>query len=358
MRVIADHKYRYVSTFNRETGVGIRSNVFDEMGVDTKRDPFMGGFPELLDIGIMGHCLHGQSGLCLQSGVECYQNGLNTIEPNMTLAQFKSIIDQCHPHTFQVALGGRGDPDMHPDFEEMLSYAYGKGVIPNFTTSGFGLQEQLLPSMKKYCGAVAVSWYRNTYTLKAIEMLIKYGIRTNIHYCLSNTTIDEAINLMKNKLYPEKINRIIFLLHKPMGLGREENVLKIGDPRLHEFFSLFDDPANADKSGFDSCSVPALLNFTNKLWHSAIEPCEAARFSAYISPDFQLYPCSFEKDEHFGVSLENTPIEEAWNSSQFFEFRRRFFERCDTCREYDLCLGGCPIIPHITICEKRWKDEG
>ena len=43
----------------------------------------MAGFPELLDVGIMGHCTHGLSGLCRESGVQCYQDGWNISQPNM-----------------------------------------------------------------------------------------------------------------------------------------------------------------------------------------------------------------------------------------------------------------------------------
>jgi radical SAM protein with 4Fe4S-binding SPASM domain len=350
---VVDRKYGFVSLFNPQTGLGVRSNVYDSSGNDTGKDPFMGSFPELLDIGIMGHCAHGKSGLCLQSGVECYQNGLGYEEPNMSLERFRRIIDQCRGRTFQVALGGRGDPDMHEDIVEILRYARENGVVPNFTTSGFGLKESLLPSVKEYCGAVAVSWYRHEYTHATIELLLSYGIRTNIHYCLSKSTIDEAIDMISNKSYPEGINRIIFLLHKPVGLGRAENVLCHSDPRVQQFFALFDTAQNADKAGFDSCSVPALLSFTSKLWPASIEPCEAGRFSAYVSPDFKLHPCSFEQNSYYAVDLEKTSIEEAWNSSVFDEFRKQFLGRCPSCEKYEQCLGGCPVLPQITLCMER-----
>ncbi len=45
----------------------------------------MASFPELLDIGIMGHCIHGRQGLCMKAGVECYQNGLHANHANMSV---------------------------------------------------------------------------------------------------------------------------------------------------------------------------------------------------------------------------------------------------------------------------------
>ena len=112
-----DKKNNFVETFNSETGFYIRSD-----DLTTGKEPFMRDFPALLDIGIMGHCVHGASGLCIQSGVQCYQNGLHTQEPNMSLENFKRIVDECKGKTFQFALGGRGDVDQHEDFEEILKY--------------------------------------------------------------------------------------------------------------------------------------------------------------------------------------------------------------------------------------------
>jgi radical SAM protein with 4Fe4S-binding SPASM domain len=355
MIVLDDAKYHYRSIFDSETGRGIRSNVYDEKGNDTGHDPFMGSFPELIDIGIMGWCAHGKSGLCLKSGVECYQNGPEIAEANMPFPKYKKIIDECRGRTFQVALGGRGDPDMHEEFLEILKYTRENGVVPNFTTSGFGLEEKLLPAIKKYCGAVAVSWYRNEYTAKALDMFLTAGIRTNIHYCLSSSTIDEAIEMIEKRKYPEKINRIIFLLHKPVGLGSQSNVLKINDERVKHFFSLFDRPETVDKAGFDSCSVPALLAFADKIHPMCIEACEAGRFSAYISPDYKLSPCSFEKDPNYSVSLNDSSIEAAWNSKVFESFREKQKNKCPSCPKLEMCFGGCPVKPEITLCQSEYR---
>lgn len=356
MITVTDRKYGYVSVFNPDTGFSIRSNVYDVEGKDTGTDPFQASFPELLDVGVMGHCAHGKSGRCAKSGVECYQDGPVVAEMNMSLDRFKRIIDECRGRTFQVALGGRGDPDMHENFVEMLAYARANGVVPNFTTSGYGLKKELLPAIRQYCGAVAVSWYRSSYTMRAINILLSAGIKTNIHYCLNNSTIDEAIEMIRNHTFPPGINRIIFLLHKPVGLGRKENVLSAHDERVQRFFSLFDLPQNANRAGFDSCSVPALLNFTRRIHPASIEPCEAARFSAYISPDGRLFPCSFERKPQFGVSIDGPGIEGAWNSAEFDSFRMRFKNRCGECRAYGQCLGGCPILPEITLCKRKERN--
>ena len=116
---IFDEKYRFFSVFDTKTGMYIRSGVIDENG-NEQGDPFMGSFPNLIDVGIMGHCIHGKTGLCVKAGIGCYQSGLTVEKPNMTLDDFKWIAKQCKHRSNQFALGGRGDPDQHEHFEEIL----------------------------------------------------------------------------------------------------------------------------------------------------------------------------------------------------------------------------------------------
>ena len=77
----------FISAFHMDTGMYVRSGLIKD-GRDTGEDPFMSSFPELIDVGIMGSCKHGASGLCLAAGVQCYQDGLHIQKPNMSLLLF------------------------------------------------------------------------------------------------------------------------------------------------------------------------------------------------------------------------------------------------------------------------------
>ena len=345
----------YFSMFNEKNGVYIRIGR-DEHGRLCGNDPFKGDFPELLDVGIMGHCIHGKSGLCLKSGVECYQDGLHSDAPNMSLEDFRQIAEQCRNRVYQIALGGCGDPDQHEYFEDILRLCRENGIVPNFTTSGFGLTEELSAVCKKYCGAVAVSYYRGAYTKKALSLLLDNGVRTNIHFVLSSASIGEAITLLKeqsDKTFPEGINAVIFLLHKPVGLGTKDKVLSIRDERVREFFELIDRGHFPYKIGFDSCSVPALLNF-NRFIPESVDSCEGARWSAYISHDMKIMPCSFDtQSRRWAVDLRTHTIEQAWNSTAFEDFRSRLSQSCPDCKKQWFCFGGCPITPSIVLCDRK-----
>ncbi|MBP3883635.1 MAG: hypothetical protein J6D54_01680, partial [Olsenella sp.] len=153
---IVDKRYRFVSAFDTETGAYVRTGVLDGEGRDTGVDPFMASFPHLIDVGVMGHCLHGRSGLCQLAGIGCYQSGPVVEQPNMALDDFRWICQQCRGRTNPLALGGRGDPDCHEEFEALLQTCRENVLVPNFTTSGFAFTPEKAELCKRYCGAVAV----------------------------------------------------------------------------------------------------------------------------------------------------------------------------------------------------------
>ena len=238
-----------------------------------------------------------------------------------------------------------------------MKYTRDNGIVPKFTSSGLGFTPEIANICKKYCGAVAISFYRSSYTYKAIQMLLDAGVTTNIHYVLGNNSIDEAIDKLKNNGFPEGIANVVFLLHKPIGQGQKENVLKTDDPRVKKFFELIDTGKFDYGLGFDSCSVPGLINFTKNINHDSMDTCESARFSAYITSDMKMLPCSFDnQDLKWAVNLNTHTIQEAWNSDVFEDFRNYFRNSCKGCSNKTECRGGCQICKDIVLCSKMEKD--
>lgn len=431
-----DKKNRFAYSFNPKTGAYIRTGIIDENGHDTGKDPFMASFPHLIDVGIMGHCIHGQTGLCKKAGIECYQSGLYKCEPNMSLEDFEKICVQCAGKVQQFALGGRGDPDQHENFKEILETCSKNGIVPNFTTSGFGMTENIAKLCKKHCGAVAVSMYSRlidtvpfvalrkrdateekiplimdeipikftlgniypdcinegpnylinhknykwdelhhiteqdlngeyelykmynekqepNYTMQAIQMLINAGVKTNIHYVLNTDTIDEAIIRLKHNGFPKGINAVIFLLHKPAGLGTEEKMLNNCMDKVVEFFTLIDNNRFNFKIGFDSCTVPGLLNFTKNTALESVDTCEGGRYSCYIGANMNMVPCSFDQRNTYVCDLNQMTIQEAWDSNVFEQFRAVMKNSCPNCDKKEYCMGGCPLMPKAVLCDKK-----
>lgn len=350
--IIEDKKYKFKFAFDTETGAYVRTGVLDEQGRDTGKDPFMASYPHLIDVGIMGHCIHGKTSLCAKAGIGCYQSGMLVEQPNMSLADFTSIAEQSKGRCNQIALGGRGDPDQHEYFEEILKICRKNILVPNFTTSGYGMTEEIAKLCKMYCGAVAVSWYRSEYTLKAIQSLLAAGVKTNIHYVLGDNSIDEALERLRNNDFPKGINAVIFLLHKPVGQGSTNNMLKVSNPKVQAFFEEIEKP-HRFKIGMDSCNVPGAIKFCKNVLPETLDTCEGARYSCYIGADMMMVPCSFDQERKYRVSLRENTIEEAWNSELFEQFREKMRNACPDCDKWESCLGGCPLIPEIVFCNDK-----
>lgn len=350
--VIEDNKYHFRYAFDTETGAYVRTGVLDDNGRDTGKDPFMASYPHLIDVGIMGHCIHGKTGLCAKAGIGCYQSGMFVEQPNMSLGDFKWIAEQSKGKCNQFALGGRGDPDQHEHFEEILKICRQNDIVPNFTTSGYGMTEEIAKLCKQYCGAVAVSWYRSEYTLKAIQTLLDAGVKTNIHYVLGKNSIDEALERLQNEDFPKGINAVIFLLHKPAGQGTKANMLSANDERVAKFFAEID-KGHSFKVGMDSCNVPGAINFCKSVLPESLDTCEGGRYSCYIGADMTMVPCSFDQEKRYEVSLSNMSVSEAWNSEPFEQFRSKMRGACPECEKRELCMGGCPLMPEVVFCESE-----
>lgn len=312
---------KYEILFNTATGLEMTR------GINGHEDPFIMQMASLLDIGVMGTCKHKCS--------FCYQG--HTDRLNMPLSDFKKIIDETFYHVNQVALGGRGDPNHHENFKDIVVYCRSKNVVPNYTTSGIDITDEQI-EISKMCGAVAVSDYEQPYTYEAIDRLIKAGVKTNIHQIFSKESFDKCFNIVQGRnpgiwdFDVSSLNSVIFLLFKPHGAGKRINWIPTTG-QLKDFASVVFTPKSKFKIGMDSCLVNHVLKYGNasSLQKAALDTCEAARMSAYITSDMKFMPCSFANEE-----VWSTPIEESlhsiWRTSKPFEkFRKMLGNNRDCC---------------------------
>jgi len=307
-------------------------------GINGKEDPFVLELPSLLDIGIMGTC-HNKCKFCYQG----HEN-----RPNMSLENFKIIINQIAHHTNQVALGGHGDPNKHENFKEILEYCREKNIVPNYTTSGINLSNEEI-EISKLCGSVAVSDYEQSYTYDAVNKLIEAGIKTNFHQLFSNITYNKCIKLLNGSetewtcgeyleglsIDAEKINAIIFLLFKPQGAGRYVSDRMIPTEKQIETFANLVFNANTKfKVGMDSCFINHVLKYItpSPIQRMTIDTCEASRMSSYISPEMQFLPCSFCDHKTNPVYIKEDNLQYIWKNGEFFNaYRESLKENPNKC---------------------------
>lgn len=336
--IVNEHLIQHYRTlFNRKTGFFVREEE------DNFPEPSwaMDG-PELIDLSITNYCERG----CRF----CYRETRLQEAQYLSLADVKMIVEQAVVcGTMQIALGG-GNPNQHPQFVEILKAIREKGIIPSYTTNGDGLSDEILKATSLYCGAMAISFYP-PYDEKRYESLLQrvkaFGITLNLHVIIKNDTLNMWRKWLETPpAFIQYINAIIFLNYKPV----QEGGYVIDKESVRLFFEAVNKCSRV-KIGFDSCSISGISRWMDTPAY-LVEPCEAARFSAFISEDMKMYPCSFMIGRGYCGDLRKNTLLDVWQENEYFKrFRNNDApERCSGCGYYKDCKGGCRLFPDINFC--------
>lgn len=335
--IIREHpEQHYKTLFNQQTGFFMRA---EDNGYP---EPFWAeDGPELLDISITNYCERN----CLF----CYRKA-NPNGTHMPLESLKFVIEQAKKvGVFQIALGG-GNPNQHPHFKDILRIIRESGIVPSYTTNGDGLSDDILVATKTYCGAMAVSLYEPYMGYEDIlERIHSMGIKCNVHVILKTDTIDMLTDWFINPpIFFQWINAVVVLNYKPI-ISDSSFIVK-DKLKLQQFYETVS-RCNAVKIGFDSCSVPGIVSWMN-VNSALIEPCESARFSAFISEDLKMYPCSFMANTNLFGDLTSQSFADIWCNHPVFVAHREKIKNnnCLRCKTRNLCNGGCAFLPEINQC--------
>jgi radical SAM protein with 4Fe4S-binding SPASM domain len=298
--------------------------------------------PELIDISITNYCEKGCS--------FCYRNS-NVDGQHMPFEDYQKIINQIRElGVFQIALGG-GNPNQHPDFIKILQTTYNAGIVPSYTTNGLGLTDSILEATEKYCGAIAISAYEPfSFLSETIERVKDFKIKLNLHFLLNKKSVATAIEWLINPpSFLEGINAIIFLNYKPINSSSE--LLLNKSDLITYFFDLVSQHKGSFKIGFDSCSISGIVSCM-KVNSIFIEHCEAARFSAFISEDLKMYPCSFMVGTSNHGNLKEQSFQKIWKENHAFVNQRELIlnNKCNSCDSRENCMGGCVFLDEINLC--------
>lgn len=336
-----DNSYEFVGKnykfyFDKKTGFFARwGETQDEDG-----DPNL-GLPEIADIEISTIC-HGINNVPCAF---CYKgNTGNGIY--MNLDTFKKVFHNLPPTITQIAFG-IGDITANPDMWEIFNHCIDNGVVPNVTVNGEGIVDYIADKLVEKCGAVAVSLYDKDKTYNTVQKLTERGLKqTNIHFMLSNETIDRAYELMMDyKTDPRlsKLNAIVFLSLKKKGRAKSN----FNQCSNEDFKKLIDFAfENNVPIGFDSCSYHKFAKSVEgsnneKQLIQVAEPCESTLYSSYINTEGKFFPCSFcEETEGWenGIDAVNTDnfLKDVWYNEKTSKFRKNLISCNRKCPLYDI----------------------
>jgi len=322
-RVISEN-YKYF--FNKETG------FFARWGKTENDDPLYSPFgPEILDLEI-------SSGICSQRCRFCYKENGEGPMKNMSFDMFKTIFDKIIKNKIltQIAFGIT-DITTNPDFFKMMSYSRYHGVIPNYTTSGFGVTKTIAEETCSLCGAVAVSVHDKETAFNAIKEYTDTGMKqVNVHEVIYKENVEqvlELINCLATDSRTQKLNALVLLAYKPKGRNKDafhpitsiDNYKKVINYAIEKKINL----------GFDSCSVPNVLRSYPKDISMEVDPCESTLFSFYCNVDGEFFPCSFAENEgewKTGLSINDFDnFNDIWYNERIKKFRNNLIHSTDGC---------------------------
>ena len=315
---------------------------FYRWGKTQDDDPQFSPFgPEILDIEI-------STGDCNMACPWCYKSNSAGNGKHMTLGTFKMILDKMPATLTQIAIGIT-DADSNPDFIPMMHYARRKDIIPNYTTSGRGLNDEILDATAELCGAVAVSVYPQNKELAywAIREFLSRGMKqVNIHLLYYKENLDFCYQVLSdyhNRLMPQ-VNAIVLLGMKPCGRAKDN----FTPASFDEFGKLVDYCFSTQVPvGFDSCSAPKfekwvvgtdLPELDKKKYLEMCEPCESQCFSTYINVDGAVYPCSFTERVEIGIDMAGVEnfISDVWESPEALTWREWLLSNNRNCPVYSI----------------------
>lgn len=245
-------------------------------------------WPEFYDVAINDVC-HGKCPYCYTSATN---KGKNFDDIVQKINTFFGHEDK-NKRPFQVALGGAGEPTLHPQFIEVLEAFYNLGIVPNYTTNGMTLTDASIEATKRFCGGVAVTLHPHLekFWRKALERLIAEDIETNVHFIVSDT---QSMHNLED-LYKEYSGKISYFVLLPyMNTGFAANNPKTIDFNLFDKF-MAENHLNGDLA-VGANFYPYLLKHGKK-FNLSLYPPEI--FSKYVilGNEIKVYNNSFEMKE-------------------------------------------------------------
>ncbi len=333
----------YHCFFNKHTGVNVRFGTL--ISDDPKYCPLG---PEILDLEVsVNGCVPVPGSTNCRY---CYKNNTNATPTNMTFETFEKILKRFPKNLSQIAFGITG-LQTNPDLTMMFKYCLANGVVPNVTTVGADMTDDILDALCCYCGAVAVSCYTGAKELcyKTIKQIKDYAkqkyqrdMHVNMHIVISRDNMQHLMDVL-NDIKDGKVEglrSVVLLRIKPKGRASKMDC-RLSKSDYQKVISFCLD--NHISFGFDSCSAYMVETVLTEMGHpeyvTSIEKCESGLLSSYINVKGEYWNCSFAENTDFIKPidvLKHDTILEWWNGPELTRIRNYPTPACESCPIYNL----------------------
>lgn len=253
-------------------------------------------------------------------------------------ALFRDVIDQLADTLSYLTFYFQGEPYLHPDFLDMVSYAAQKNIYTATSTNAhFIKDDQAQKTITSGLDRLIISidgTTQNTYQSYRIggslEKVIE-GTQKIIYWKkkLRSSTPHVIFQFLVVKQNEHQIHEV-FTLADQLGVDQ----VKLKTAQIYDYINGSDLIPTQDKYSrykrLKDGTYSMKNNFLNecwKMWHSCV-----------VTWDGKVVPCCFDKDAHYVLGdLNNESFESIWKGDKYAEFRaslmrsRSEIEICKNC---------------------------
>ncbi len=296
---------------------------------------------------------------CQNDCIHCYAGGPHQT-PELTTAQWKTVIDKLSGIGVFILTFTGGEPTLRDDLPELLQYAQNKGMVTGLISNGRKLQDKAYVDTLEKSGLDFVQFTLESHkpevhdamtnakgswkeTVAGIENAVQSQIYVSTNTTLSKhnaadflATVDFIRGLGVNSF---GCNSLIYSGKAPA--ASEEFALSIDD--LKALLPKVRDKAQLLGLKFLWYTPTQYCNFDPVQMGLGVKSCTAAMINACVGPNGDVYPCQSYFESLGNILTE--PWEKIWRSPLAEKLRRRGYveEKCKDCHELQVCGGGCPL---------------
>ena len=173
-------------------------------------------YPEFYDVAINSLCY----GACPYCYVMATHRGKNYRLVLPKIDEYFGAMNE-NERPFQVAIGGAGEPTLHPDFIDVLKMFSGLGILPNYTTNGMHLTDEIIDATVEYAGGVAVTCHPHLekHWQRAVKRLANLT-RLNLHVIIGDRdSVDKFFDIYNE--YKDVVEYFVLLPYQAVGFAEE-----------------------------------------------------------------------------------------------------------------------------------------
>jgi radical SAM protein with 4Fe4S-binding SPASM domain len=296
---------------------------------------------------------------CQNDCVHCYTGGPHET-PELSTAQWKSVIDRLNEVGVFILTFTGGEPTLRDDLPELLLYAQNKGMVTGLITNGRRLKDPVYVSTLEKSGLDFVQITLESHKADVHDAMTKSagswketveGIRNAAQsklYVSTNTTLGKqnaedfltTIDFIKSlEVDAFGCNSLIYSGRAPAA----QNEFALTTDELKKLLPLIRNKAALVGLKFLWYTPTQYCQLDPTQLGLGVKSCTAALINACVGPNGDVYPC-----QSYFTSLGNIltdPWNKIWHNPLAESIRKREYAeaKCKNCGQLQVCGGGCPL---------------